>query len=63
VLGIGARPIPIKRLTRDKLVAAIEKMVQDAIMREKAQVLSAKILSENGTAEAIACIKQILGKK
>lgn len=63
MLGVGAHPIPIKQLTRDKLVAAIEKMMRDTIMREKAKTLSKKILSENGTAEAIACIKQILEKK
>ncbi|MCU0486253.1 MAG: glycosyltransferase [Anaerolineales bacterium] len=61
-LGVGWHPIPIKQLTRDKLAAAIEIMVQDAAMRGKAKALSKKILSENGTAEAAAWIKRILAK-
>ncbi len=61
-LGVGAHPIPMKQLTADKLAAAIEKMARDATMREKAKTLSRKILSENGTAEAVVVIKQILAK-
>ncbi|MBN1429768.1 MAG: glycosyltransferase family 1 protein [Anaerolineae bacterium] len=59
-LGIGSRPIPIQHLTVDKLAAAIEKMVQDPVTREKAKALSEKIRSEDGTATAIARINQIL---
>ncbi len=61
-LGVGARPIPIKHLTVDKLATAIEKMVQDSTMREKAKALSENILSEDGTAAAVAGIHQILAK-
>lgn len=62
-LGVGTQPIPIKRLTVEKLAVAIEKMVKDSTMREKAQALSKKILSEDGTAKAVAFIEQFLNKQ
>jgi len=60
VLGVGTRPIPVKHLTVDKLSAAIEKMVQDLAMRERAKVLGEKIRSEDGTAKAVGYINRIL---
>jgi sterol 3beta-glucosyltransferase len=61
-LGVGTRPIPMKHLTAEKLARAIEKMVQDTTMQEKAKALGERIRSEDGTANAVASIHQILGK-
>jgi sterol 3beta-glucosyltransferase len=61
-LGVGTQPVPIKRLTVDKLSTAIGKMVQDSTMREKAKTLSKSILSEDGTASAANYIERFLAK-
>lgn len=61
-LGVGTQPIPIKRLTVDKLSTAIEKMVQDSTMRERARILGKSILSEDGTACAVNYIEQFLAR-
>lgn len=60
-LGVGARPIPIQHLTAE-LAAAIEAMVHNPAMREKARALGEKIRSEDGTAMAVAYINQTLAK-
>lgn len=59
-LGVGMRPIPAKQLTVSKLATAIETMVRDEAMRNRAEALGEKLRSEDGTAKAIACIDQVL---
>jgi len=54
-LGVGAKPIPRKKLTSENLSAAIQFALSQEI-KDKAKVLGAKIRSENGTATAAKII-------
>lgn len=56
-LGVGPAPIPRKRLTVEKLTAAIETAATDATMRRRAADLGAVIRAEDGVARAA----QVLG--
>ena len=58
-LGVGSQPIPQKKLTVEKLAAAIHTVTTDASMRQNAQVLSEKLRQENGIATAIAFIENV----
>lgn len=59
-LGVGPPPIPQKKLTTEKLVAALEMAISDKEMRQKAAFLGKKIRSENGITTAVALIQQQL---
>ncbi|MDQ5853962.1 MAG: glycosyltransferase [Chloroflexota bacterium] len=55
-LGVGPQPIPQKKLTADRLAAAITLAVSDTAMRRRAADLGAKIRAEDGIARAVAII-------
>lgn len=55
-LGAGPAPIPRKKLTADRLAAAIEQAVSDQGMRERAAAIGAKIRAEDGVARAVEAI-------
>jgi sterol 3beta-glucosyltransferase len=55
-LGIGAKPIPKKELSADKLAEAISFALTDKII-SNAEVLSERVATENGVAE---CAKIII---
>ncbi len=57
-LGVGPSPIPQKRLTVDSLSRAIETVMNDSEMREKASALGRRLREENGTANAAEFIDQ-----
>ena len=59
-LGVGAKPIPRHELTTERLVAAIEAMVGNGAMKEKAAVLGAQIRQETGVANAVKAVDAIL---
>jgi sterol 3beta-glucosyltransferase len=59
-LGAGPRPLPHAKLTADGLVDAIERMLHDPLMRERAAQLGARIQLEHGTAQAIDHIHRVL---
>ncbi|MBI1280720.1 MAG: glycosyltransferase [Anaerolineaceae bacterium] len=59
-LGVGTEPIPRKKLTADKLAAAIRAVTSDPIMREKAVELGKKVSAEDGIREAVKVIRTIL---
>jgi UDP:flavonoid glycosyltransferase YjiC (YdhE family) len=61
-LGVGVKPIPRKTLTAEKLAAAIERVVHDQPMHQKAQQLAALIKSEDGVGQAVAVVEQWLAK-
>ncbi|KAJ3103109.1 Sterol 3-beta-glucosyltransferase [Phlyctochytrium planicorne] len=52
-LGVGCA---IRKLTVDKLAAALTSLVSDEKMREKAKLLGARVRSEDGIGSAIDCI-------
>ncbi|GAI89558.1 unnamed protein product, partial [marine sediment metagenome] len=62
-LGVGPRPIPRQRLTVDRLAEAINCVVSDAAMREKAIRLGECIRAENGIARAVEVIEREGGCK
>jgi UDP:flavonoid glycosyltransferase YjiC (YdhE family) len=47
-------------LTVERFAAAIETAVSDSGMRHRAAELGSKIRQEDGVANAVACIQQIL---
>jgi sterol 3beta-glucosyltransferase len=61
-LGLGPDPIPQKRLTADRLAAAIRLAVTDPGMRQRANACGAAIGAENGVANAVNVVKQIFGE-
>ncbi|RPJ50522.1 MAG: glycosyltransferase [Methanobacteriota archaeon] len=60
--GLGPDPIPIRKLTADRLANAIRIAVTDAGMRERANSCGAAIRAEDGIGNAMKIIKQHLGE-
>jgi sterol 3beta-glucosyltransferase len=52
-LGVGPRPIPQRRLTVDRLAAALRTLVEDDAMRARAAALGVEIAGEDGVGEAV----------
>jgi sterol 3beta-glucosyltransferase len=59
-LGIGTRPIPRKKLTAEKLAAAITEATMDVAMQKRANELGQQIAVEDGTGEAVKMVRGIL---
>jgi UDP:flavonoid glycosyltransferase YjiC (YdhE family) len=62
-LGIGTSPIPRKKLTADKLAAAIQQATGDPAMRERAAELAKKIAVEDGVGMAAEAVQKFFGVK
>jgi sterol 3beta-glucosyltransferase len=64
-LGAGPPPILRRRLTADRLAAAIDRALTDVDMRRRAAALGRLIRAENGTAEAVSVVDEFFhgGKK
>ncbi len=58
-LEVGPYPIPQKRLTADRLAAAISEMSANQAMRERAKELGAHIDTEHGVDTAVAFLKAL----
>jgi UDP:flavonoid glycosyltransferase YjiC (YdhE family) len=58
-LGVGTKPIPRKKLTADLLAQAIQRVVTDQPMRQRAAQLSADIQAEDGIARAVDAIQTL----
>lgn len=52
-LGVGPEPIPRKRLSAQRLAAAIDRATSDPIMRSQARLLGERIRSETGVERAV----------
>lgn len=52
-LGVGPKPIPFRKLTVELLTAAIDQMVQDEEMQDRARSLGSEIQAENGLGAAV----------
>jgi sterol 3beta-glucosyltransferase len=59
-LGVGPPPIPQRKLTADRLAAAIRQAVSDTQMQERAVQLGEKIRAEDGIPNAVDFIEQHL---
>ena len=57
--GVGPRPIPVKRLTAQSLLAAIETMREDTAMRMRAADLGTALRAEDGIGNAVRVIESI----
>lgn len=60
-LGVGVEPIQAKELTAAKLAEAIQRAVNDAEMRRRAESIGKMIRSEDGIANAVEIVKNYLG--
>jgi len=58
-LGVGSEPIPQKKLTADKLAAALREVTSNPSIREKAKTIGEKIQAEDGIGNAVALIERI----
>jgi sterol 3beta-glucosyltransferase len=57
-LGVGPAPIPQKKLSVERLSAAITQVTTDVTLREKADLLGQQIRNEDGVANAVQFINQ-----
>jgi sterol 3beta-glucosyltransferase len=56
-IGAGPRPIPVKKLTVQRLIHAMAE-AESGLVRQQAQVLGERIRNEDGTGEAVRWIEQ-----
>jgi UDP:flavonoid glycosyltransferase YjiC (YdhE family) len=61
-LGFGPDPVPLKKLTADRLANAITIAVTDPAIRQRARSCGEAIRAEDGTGNAVKIIKQYLGE-
>lgn len=61
-LGVGAKPIPRKKLTAEKLAEAIQFVLKSEI-REQARALGEKIRAENGAEKAAKIILDVIAMR
>jgi sterol 3beta-glucosyltransferase len=61
-LSLGPDPIPLKKLTTDRLAKAINIAVTDSDIRQRAISCGEAIRAEDGTSNAMRIIKQYLGE-
>lgn len=59
LLGVGSKPIPLKKLTADKLAKAIKEVISNTDIKRKAQEIGEKIRQEDGVGNAVAIIETI----
>ena len=62
-LGVGPRPVPLKRLTADRLADAIRVAVTDERIARCAADLGAKIREEDGVVNAVAIVDRVLRER
>lgn len=61
-LGVGVAPLPIKKLTTDRLAKAISRLARDGAMRERAQRLGEKLRAEDGVGRAVAALEKTVAE-
>jgi UDP:flavonoid glycosyltransferase YjiC (YdhE family) len=59
-LGAGPQPIPITRLTEDKLTVAIQEMIHNPVLKQRARDLGEEIAGEIGVQNAVEIIDRYL---
>ncbi len=59
-LGVGTAPIPRKKLTAEKLAAAITEATSSRTMQEKAAALGRLIAAEDGLGKTVATVETLL---
>jgi sterol 3beta-glucosyltransferase len=61
-LGVGPRPIPVRRLTADKLAQSISAVITDPDMQARAKQLGERIRAEDGIGTTVRLVSQLLGR-
>lgn len=59
-LGLGPGPLPVKKLTTDRLVHKIDKSLSGRTYRQNAQSMAKKLAEEDGVQRAVSEIQTIL---
>lgn len=54
--GVGSAPIPQRRLTSERLAAALREVTRDGAMRERAAVLGGRMRGEDGVGRAVELV-------
>lgn len=62
-LGAGPSPIPRRRLTRERLAAALRRCLDDGGLRTRAADLGARIRAEDGVGEAVRRFAEIVPRR
>jgi len=62
-LGVGSKPIPQKKLTADKLAAAIREVTSSPEIRVNAEALGRQLRAEDGVGNAVALLERIAGAR
>ena len=60
-LGVGPAPIDHRKLTVERLAAAIRAAATDEAMRQRAADLGARLRAEDGVARAVEIVERYLG--
>ena len=58
-LGVGPRPVPIRRLTTERLAGALRQLDGDSVMRRRAASLGERIGDEDGVARALEVVESL----
>lgn len=56
--GVASRPVPARRLTAERLAAALERVLSDEAMRSRATAQGHAICAEDGIARAVQVVEQ-----
>lgn len=63
LLGVSPRPLPLKKLSTERLTAGVRAMLEVPAYRAKSQELSSKINREDGAGHVVALVDRVLGKQ
>jgi sterol 3beta-glucosyltransferase len=58
--GVGAQPVPQRRLTVDSLAAALDVVVGNEVMARSARELGERVRAEDGVGTAVAALERIV---
>ncbi|WP_447007821.1 glycosyltransferase [Saccharothrix isguenensis] len=59
--GVGAPPVPQRRLTVDRLAAALDVVVGNEVMARSAGELGERVRAEDGVGTAVAALERVVG--
>ena len=62
-LGAGPDPIPLRRVTSDRLASAISRAATDVEMHKSCRELGDKISAEDGVGRAVDAFEEHVGKR
>ncbi|MBP9924388.1 MAG: glycosyltransferase, partial [Cyclobacteriaceae bacterium] len=57
--GVGLKPLPLKKVTKEKFIESIRKLLSDSNLYLNAKKIGEQVSNENGLAKAIEIIEKI----